>query len=123
MAIRNAWAGLQSLIAKNPAFTVFGALLTAVALYSAVSLLIWIMYRIPGLPELVRDMAKGIGVSTPQLLEFSAIVVTAIFIAVQLWTTHRRADAAETTAVAAIQTAESTVKRNAAPHSRMRWRR
>ena len=91
-----------------------GALLLAVVMYGLVSLLTWLLYRIPGLPGILQTMAKGIGVSTPQLLEFNAIIVAAVFVAVQLWTTHRRADAAETTAAAAMQTAESTVKSSAA---------
>ena len=90
------------------------ALLLAVVLYGLVSLLMWLLYRIPGITSGLQAMAKGIGVSTPQLLEFNAIIVTAIFIAVQLWTTNRRAEAAETTATAAMQTAESTVKSNTA---------
>lgn len=94
--------------------TVFGALLMAVVLYGLVSLLAWLAYRIPGLPGILQAMSDGIGVSTPQLLEFNAIIVAAVFVAVQLWTTHRRADAAETTAAAAMQTAESTVKSNTA---------
>ena len=86
----------------------------AVVLYGLVSLLAWFAHRIPGLPEKLQAMANGIGVSTPQLLEFNAIIVAAVFVAVQLWTTHRRADSAETTASAAIRTAESTVKSNTA---------
>ena len=74
------------------------------ALYGLVSLLTWLAYRAPGLPSTLQAMAKGIGVSTPQLLEFNAIIVAAVFAAVQLWTTHRRADAAENTASAAIRT-------------------
>lgn len=94
--------------------TVFGALLAAVALYIVITALMWIAYRITGLPGVVSDLAKSIGVKTPQLLEFNAIVVTAAFIAVQLWMTPRRAGAAEDTAKAAIRTAESTVKSNTA---------
>lgn len=114
MAIGKVWAGWKSLIYQSPAAAVFGALLTAVALYVVVTFLVWIAYRIPGLPGVAPDLAKSIGVSTPQLLEFNAIVVTAVFVAVQLWVTHRRAGAAESTATAAMQTAESTVKSNAA---------
>lgn len=114
MAIRKAWAILRNLPAQNPAVAVFGALLTAAALYVAVTFLIWIAYRIPGLPGVAADLAKSIGVSTPQLLEFNAIVVAAVFVAIQLWVTHRRASAAESTAAAAMQTAEATVKSNAA---------
>ena len=113
-AIVKIWGGLKSLLGQNPAAAVFGALLTAAAVYIVVTALVWIAYRIPGLPGVVADLAKSIGVSTPQLLEFNAIVVTAVFIAVQLWVTHRRAGAAEATAAAAMQTAESTVKSNAA---------
>ena len=113
-AIGKVWAGLKNLLGQNPAAAVFGALLTAAAVYIVVTALVWIAYRIPGLPGVVADLAKSIGVSTPQLLEFNAIVVTAVFIAVQLWLTHRRANAAEATAMAAIQTAESTVKSNTA---------
>lgn len=105
---------LRNWLARNLPLTVFGAFLLAVALYGLVSLLTWLLYRIPGLAETVQELAKSIGVSTPQLLEFNAIVVTGIFIAVQLWVTHRRAGAAEATATAAMQTAESTVKSNAA---------
>lgn len=107
MALRN-W------LARNLPLTVFGAFLLAVALYGLVSLLTWLLYRIPGLAETVQELAKSIGVSTPQLLEFNAIVVAAVFVAIQLWVTHRRAGAAEATATAAMQTAESTVKSNAA---------
>ena len=114
IAIRKAWAILKNLLAQNPAAAVFGALLTAAALYVAVTFLIWIAYRIPGLPGVAADLAKNIGVSTPQLLEFNAIVVAAVFVAIQLWVTHRRASAAEATATAAMQTAEATVKSNAA---------
>ena len=105
---------MKNLFAKNLPTTVLGALLLAVALYGLVSLLAWFAYRIPGVPGILQAMAKGIGVSTPQLLEFNAIMVAAVFVAVQLWTTYRRADAAETTAAAAMQTAESTEKRNSA---------
>lgn len=94
--------------------TVFGALLAAIALYIIITALIWIAYRIPGLPGVVSDLAKSIGVKTLQLLEFNAIAVTAVFIAVQLWITRRRAGAAEATAAAAMQTAEATVKSNTA---------
>lgn len=114
MAIRKAWAILKNLPAQNPVAAVFGALLTAAVLYVAVTFLVWIAYRIPGLPGVAADLAKNIGVSTPQLLEFNAIVVAAVFVAIQLWVTHRRASAAEATAAAAMQTAESTVKSNAA---------
>ena len=113
-AIGKVWAGLKRLLGQNPAAAVFGALLTAAALYAVVTFVVWMAYRIPGLPGVVADLAKSIGVSTPQLLEFNAIVVTAVFIAVQLWVTHRRAGAAEATALAAMRTAESTVKSNAA---------
>ena len=85
--------------------TVFGALLATVALYIIITALIWIAYRIPGLPGVVSDLAKSIGVKTLQL---------AVFIAVQLWITRRRAGAAEATAAAAMQTAEATVKSNTA---------
>lgn len=70
MAIGKAWALLKNLPAQNPAAAVFGALLTAAALYVVVTFLIWIAYRIPGLPGVAPDLAKSIGVSTPQLLEF-----------------------------------------------------
>ena len=113
-AIGKVWAGLKNLLGQNPAAAVFGALLTAAAVYIVVTALVWMAYRIPGLPDVVADLAKSIGVSTPQLLEFNAIVVTAVFIAVQLWVTHRRAGAAEATAMAAMQTAEATVRSNAA---------
>lgn len=89
MAIGKAWALLKNLPAQNPAAAVFGALLTAAALYVVVTFLIWIAYRIPGLPGVAPDLAKSIGVSTPQLLEFNAIVVAAVFVAIQLWVTHR----------------------------------
>ena len=112
--MKAAWNGMKNLITRNLPATVLGALLMAVVLYGLVSLLAWLAYRIPGLPGIVQDMAKGIGVTTPQLLEFNAIIVTAIFIAVQLWTTHRRAGSAEATAVAAMQTAETTAKTNTA---------
>ena len=108
------WDRLKNLLVRNLATTVIGALLLAVVLYGLVSLLAWFAYRIPGVPDILQAMAKGIGVSTPQLLEFNAIIVAAVFVAVQLWTTHRRADSAETTAAAAMQTAESTVKSNTA---------
>ena len=101
---------LRNWLARNLPLTVFGAFLLAVALYGLVSLLTWLLYRIPGLAETVQELAKSIGVSTPQLLEFNAIIVTGIFIAVQLWVTHRRAGAAEATATAALQTAEATVR-------------
>lgn len=114
IAIGKVRAGLKNLITQNPATAVFAALLIAAALYVAIIFLTWIAYRIPGLPGVVQDLAKNIGVSTPQLLEFNAIVVTAVFIAVQLWVTHRRAGAAEATATAAMQTAEATVKSKAA---------
>ena len=114
MPVRSIGSALQNLIARNLPLTVFGALLLAVALYGLVSLLTWLLYRIPGLGERVQELAETVGVSTPQLLEFNAIIVTGIFIAVQLWVTHRRAGAAEATATAAMQTAESTVKSNTA---------
>ena len=95
MAIGKAWAILRNLPAQNPAAAVFGALLTAAALYVAVTFLIWMAYRIPGLPGVAADLAKNIGVITPQLLEFNAIVVAAVFVAIQLWVTHRRASAAK----------------------------
>ena len=114
MPVRSIGSALQNLIARNLPLTVFGALLLAVALYGLVSLLTWLLYRIPGLGETVQELAETVGVSTPQLLEFNAIIVTGIFIAVQLWVTHRRAGAAEATATAAMQTAESTVKSNTA---------
>ncbi len=59
-------------------------------------------------------MADKFGVETAQLLEFNALIVGGIFIAVQLWVTYRRVSAAESTAEAAIRTAESTVRSNAA---------
>ena len=108
------WDRLKNLVVRNLVTTVLGALLLAVVLYGLVSLLTWLLYRIPGLPGILQAMAKGIGVSTPQLLEFNAIIVAAVFVAVQLWTTHRRAGSAETTAAAAMQTAESTVTSNTA---------
>ena len=93
----------------------------AVVLYAAVTALAWVMQRIPGLTGTVQGMASNIGVETSQLLEFNAIIVTAIFIAVQLWVTNRRADAAEATAEstaaaakAATDTAQSTVSSNTA---------
>ena len=114
MPARGIGSALQNLLARNLPLTVFGALLLAVALYGLVSLLTWLLYRIPGLAEKVQELAETVGVSTPQLLEFNAIIVTGIFIAVQLWVTHRRAGSAEATATAAMQTAESTVKSNTA---------
>ena len=110
MPARSIGSALQNLLARNLPLTVFSALLLAVALYGLVSLLTWLLYRIPGLGERVQELAETVGVSTPQLLEFNAIIVTGIFIAVQLWVTHRRAGAAEATATAALQTAEATVR-------------
>ena len=93
---------------------VLGAFLMAVALYGLVSLLTWLLYRTPGLPVVLTKMADKFSVETAQLLEFNALIVGGIFIAVQLWVTYRRVSAAESTAEAAIRTAESTVRSNAA---------
>ena len=114
MPVRSIGSALQNLLARNLPLTVtvFGVFLLAAVLYGLVSLLTWLLYR--GLAEKVQELAGTVGVSTPQLLEFNAIIVTGIFIAAQLWVTHRRAGAAEATATAAMQTAESTVKSNTA---------
>ena len=98
-----------------------GAFLMAVALYGLVSFLTWLLYRIPGLADVLAKMAEKFGVETSQLLEFQALIVGGIFIAVQLWVTYRRVNAAERTAQAsvdtakaAVETAQSTVSSNAA---------
>ena len=121
MAVRPIWDKLNSLPAIRLVAIIAGALVMAVVLYTLLLVLIWVVYNIPGLPAVVKDLAGDIGVGTSQLLEFNAIIVTAIFVAVQLWVTNRRADAAEATAEAtaitakaATDTAQSTVSSNTA---------
>ena len=121
MAMRPIWDRLKSVPAIRLVSVIVGALAMAVVLYTLLLVLIWVVYNIPGLPAVVKDLAGDIGVGTSQLLEFNAIIVTAIFVAVQLWVTNRRADAAESTAEAtaitakaATDTAQSTVSSNTA---------
>lgn len=112
---------LKELFTQNLGIMVLGAFLMAVALYGLVSLLTWLLYRTPGLPSLLANMADKFGVETSQLLEFHALIVGGIFIAVQLWVTYRRVNAAEKiaqasveTAKAAVDTAQSTIRNNTA---------
>ena len=105
---------LKEQFAGNPLLMVLVAFLMAVVLYGLVSFLTWLLYRTPGLAEILAQMSGRFGVETSQLLEFQALIVGGIFIAVQLWVTYRRVSAAESTAEAAIRTAESTVRSNAA---------
>ncbi len=114
MPIPSIWARLKEQFVGNLGFMVLGAFLMAVALYVLVSFLTWLLYRTPGLTDVLAKMADKFGVETSQLLEFHALIVGGIFIAVQLWVTYRRVSAAESTAEAAIRTAESTVRSNAA---------
>ena len=121
MAIRSIWDKLKSVPAIRLVSITAGALVMAVVLYTLLLVLIWVAYNIPGLSAVVKDLADDIGIGTSRLLEFNAIIVAAVFVAVQLWVTNRRADAAEataaataTTAKAATDTAQSTVSSNTA---------
>ena len=91
MAMRPIWDKLKSVPAIRLVAIIAGALVMAVVLYTLLLVLIWVVYHIPGLSAVVKDLAGDIGVGTSQLLEFNAIIVTAIFVAVQLWVTNRRA--------------------------------
>ena len=114
MPIQSIWAKFKEQFAGNLAVMVFRAFLIAVVLYGLVSFLTWLLHHTPGLTAELAKMADKFGVETSQLLEFQALIVGGIFIAVQLWVTYRRVSAAESTAEAAIRTAESTVRSNAA---------
>ena len=121
MSLQSIWLELKEQFARNLVLTVLGAFLMAAALYGLVSFLTWLLYRTPGLADVLAKMAGGFGVETSQLLEFQALIVGGIFIAVQLWVTYRRVNAAERTAQAsvetakaAVDTAQSTVNSNAA---------
>ena len=102
---------LQSIwpFARNIAVMVLGAFLMAVALYVLVSFITWLVYRTPGLTDVLANMAGKFGVGTSQLLEFHALIVGGIFIAVQLWVTYKRVNAAEKTAQASVETAKAAV--------------
>ncbi len=114
MPVQLIWHKLKEQFVGNPLLMVLVAFLMAVVLYGLVSFLTWLLYRTPGLAEILAQMSGRFGVETSQLLEFQALIVGGIFIAVQLWVTYRRVSAAESTAEAAIRTAESTVRSNAA---------
>ena len=114
MPVQPIWAKFKERFAGNLALMVFGAFLMAAALYGLVSFLTWLLHRTPGLTDELAKTAGKFGVETSQLLEFQALIVGGIFIAVQLWVTYRRVSAAESTAEAAVRTAESTVRSNAA---------
>lgn len=94
--------------------TVAGAFLLAVSLFWILLALISALQLIPGVFGAIRMTAGSLGLETGKLLEFNAIAVTAIFVAVQLWLSNRRADAAEATAQAAAKTAESTSRSHVA---------
>lgn len=121
MHAQSMWARLKEQFSGNLGLMVLGAFLMAAALYGLVSFLTWLLYRTPGLADVLAKMAGKFGVETSQLLEFQALIVGGIFIAVQLWVTYRRVNAAERTAQAsvetakaAVETAQSTVSSNAA---------
>lgn len=121
MPVQLIWHKLKEQFAGNPLLMVLVAFLMAAALYGLVSFLTWLLHRIPGLTDELAKMAGKFGVETSQLLEFQALIVGGIFIAVQLWVTYRRVNAAERTAQAsvetakaAVDTAQSTVSSNAA---------
>ncbi len=104
MFIQSIW-----LLVRNIAVMVLGALLMAVALYILVSFMTWLLHRIPGLTDELARTAGKFDVETSQLLEFQALIVGGIFIAVQLWVTYRRVGAAERTAQASVETAKAAV--------------
>ena len=114
MPVQPIWVKFKERFAGNLALMVFSAFLMAVVLYILVSFLTWLLHRTPGLTDELAKVAGKFGVETSQLLEFQALIVGGIFIAVQLWVTYRRVSAAESTAEAAIRTAESTVRSNSA---------
>ena len=81
----------------------------AVALFGVLFGVIWAFQHFTGVFAETQRLADAIGVETHRLLEFVGLFVGVTILVGQLWLTHRRVEATENTAIAAQETAASTV--------------
>ena len=114
MRLQLALLRLAKVIDSSPVFLAVSVLLLAVALFGVLFGVIWIFQNFTGVFSEAQQLADAIGIETHRLLEFIGLFVGVTILVGQLWLTHRRVEAAESTAQAAARTAESTVKSNTA---------
>ena len=105
---------LVKVVDASPALLAVSVLLLAVALFGVLFGVVWAFQHFTGVFSEAQQLADAIGIETHRLLEFIGLFVGVTILVGQLWLTHRRVSAAESTAQAAQETAASTVKSNTA---------
>ena len=114
MLLRSITVRLAKMIDASPALLAISVLLIAVTLFAILFGIIWVLQSFVGIFNGVQSLADEIGIEPHQLLEFIGLFVGGTILVGQLWLTHRRVSAAENTAKAAAQTADSTTRSNSA---------
>ena len=114
MLLHSITVRLAKMIDASPALLVISVLLIAVTLFAILFGIIWVLQSFVGIFNGVQSLADEIGIEPHQLLEFIGLFVGGTILVGQLWLTHRRVSAAENTAKAAAQTADSTTRSNSA---------
>ena len=109
---------VAKIIDANPALLAVSVLLLAMALFAVLFGIIWALQHLTDIFGEVQWLAQEIGVDTRSLLEFIGLFVGVTILVGQLWLTHRRIAAAESTATAAQETAASTVLSHSAQQFR-----
>lgn len=114
MRLRPSLLRLVKIVDSSPALLAVSVLLLAVALFGVLFSVIWAFQHFTGVFSEAQQLANAIGIETHRLLEFVGLFVGVTILVGQLWLTHRRVSAAESTAQAAARTAESTIRSNTA---------
>ena len=109
MRMQFALIRLAKVVDASPALLAVSVLLMAVVLFGVLFGVIWTFQHFTGVFAEAQLPASAIGIETHRLLEFIGLFVGVTILAGQLWLTHRRIAAAESTATAAQETAASTV--------------
>lgn len=118
MRLQLALLRLVKVFDASPAILAVSVLLLAVALFGVLFGVIWAFQHFTGVFAEAQRLADAIGIETHRLLEFIGLFVGVTILVGQLWLTHRRVSAAESTAQAAQETAESTALSNSAQQFR-----
>ena len=97
---------------RHPVVTGLGMVLLAVALFFILFALATFVLEWTNWFGTFQKATSENGRQTIERLRLSSLIVAGIVLLVQLWLTNRRVGAAESTAKAAVQVAESTVNNN-----------
>ena len=114
MRLRLALLRLAKVVDASPVLLAVSVLLMAVVLFGVLFGVIWAFQHFTGVFAEMQRLASAIGIETHRLLEFVGLFVGVTILVGQLWLTHRRVSAAESTAQAAARTTESTIRSNTA---------